>query len=66
MEEEGHECQDDPDHGQDLGDVGRVMSETVEAEDCGNNGDDKEHDGPIEHGGIPFGDDVNVCTVSLR
>ena len=66
MEEEGYECQDNPDDSQDLADVGGVVRETAEAEDGCYDGDDEEDDGPIEHRGIPFEDDVKSAVLDVR
>lgn len=66
MEEEGNECQDDPDDSQDLADVGSVVRETAEAEDGRHDGDDEEDDGPIKHRRIPFEDGVKRAVLVVR
>ena len=49
MVNEAHERENDPDHREDLSDIRRVVGETAESEDRGNDGDDKEGDCPGEH-----------------
>ena len=49
MENEGHQCEDDADHGQDLADIGSVVGDPAEPEDGGNDRDDEEDDCPLKH-----------------
>lgn len=46
--------QDDEDDEQDFRDAYGTRGDTCEPEDSGNNGDDKKHDGPIQHGSSPW------------
>ena len=50
MGKEGHQCENDADHGENLADIGGVVGETAEAKDGGDDCDDEEDDGPVEHG----------------
>src|SRR5512142_2427136 len=46
--------QDQEDEQQDLGDQGESAAEPHEAEDAGGQGEDREDDGPVEHGTASF------------
>ena len=49
MGKEGHQCENDADHGQDLADIGGLVGKPAEAKDGGDDRDDEENDGPVEH-----------------
>ena len=49
MGKEGNQCENDADHGEDLADIGGLVGEPAEAKDGGDDRDDEEDDGPVEH-----------------